>query len=257
MVAAASGLGCGTNNQTTDGGTAGTGGGMPPANVNPADLLSDFDEGRAVILPLGTPARNGYWYSYNDQSSSCLQSPSHGNTYYGSTSAPRSPGLSGDRALHASWNSCYTWGGGVGADFASAPLADGGTAPVRPRATYDLTPYSGVAFWAMATPGAQTTVRLKIVMHASTEIGDGGGCDEAVLGADTCGDEWGLPFTLPSDGTWKAISLRFSDAAFKPEGWGHAFAWNPADVLGIQFQSVRGTPAGLYDFWIDDIYLLR
>ena len=257
MVAAAPILGCESHSQTADGGTAGTGGGMPPANVNPADLLSDFDEGRAVILPLGTPARNGYWYAYNDQSSTCLQSPAHGGIYYGSTSAPRSPGLSGDRALHASWNTCSSWGGGVGADFASAPLGDGGVVPVRPRVAYDLTNYTGVAFWAMAMPGTQTTVRLKIVMHASTQIEDGGTCDESVLGPDRCGDEWGEPFTLPSDGSWKAITVRFTDTAFKQEGWGQSFAWNPADVLGIQFQSAAYAAGSLYDFWIDDLYLLR
>jgi len=258
LVAVPPGIaGCGAQNQPTDGGNPGTGGGMPPANVNPGDLLSDFDEGRAVILPLGTPTRNGYWYAYNDQSPSCLQSPAHGGVYYGSTSAPRSPGLSGDRALHASWNTCSSWGGGVGADFASAPLAPGGTVPVRPRATYDLAAYSGVAFWAMAMPGSQTTVRAKIVMHASTQIEDGGSCDENVLGPDRCGDEWGEQFTLPTDGTWKAITVRFADPAFKPEGWGQPFAWNPTDVLGIQFQSVEAVPGGLYDFWIEDLYLLR
>jgi hypothetical protein len=251
--------GCGSHNQSSygDGGNAGTGGGMLPANVYPTDLLSDFEEGRAVILPLGTPARNGYWYSYNDQSASCLQSPAHGDIYYASTSATVAPGLSHDRALHANWNSCSTWGAGVGADFASAPLVDGGAVPVRPRSTYDLTQYTGVAFWAMAMPGSQSSVRLKMVMHASTQVEDGGTCDESVLGANTCGDEWGESFTVPSDGSWKAVTVRFSDLAFKQEGWGHPFTWNPSDVLGIQFQSVRGAPAGLYDFWIDDIYLLR
>jgi hypothetical protein len=247
--------GCGSHSQTTDGGNTDAGGGMPPANVNPMDLLSDFEEGRAVVLPLGTPARNGYWYAYNDASAGCLQSPAHDDIYYPSTSAPRAPGPSRGRALHASWNTCSSWGAGVGTDFASVALPDGGIAPVKPRTAYDLTPYAGIAFWAMATPGTQTSVRMKMVMHVSTQIQDGGACDEAVLGADKCGDEWGEPFTLPSDGTWKAITLRFADAVFKQEGWGQAFAWNPADVLGIQFQSLAAT--GLYDFWIDDIYLLR
>jgi len=60
---------------------------------------------------------------------------------------------------------------------------------------------------------------------------------------------------LPGDGTWQSFTVRFSDATFKPEGWGQPFPWNPADVLGIQFQSI--TAGGLYDFWIDDVMLVH
>jgi hypothetical protein len=94
-----------------------------------------------------------------------------------------------------------------------------------------------------------------MVMRISTQIQDRGVCDEGVLGLDKCGDEWGEPVELPSDGSWAAVTVRFSDANFKQEGWGNPFAWNPADVFGIQFQTVD--VAGLYDFWIDDLYLVR
>lgn len=261
-VAVALLAGCSGGGQTPDagqGGSTGAGGiGMPPdPNVDPMDLLSDFEQGRALVLPLGSPMRNGAWYAYND--GSCLQSPAHGEGYYDSTPIAPAPGLSHGRALHINWNQCTGWGAGAGADFGS-PASDGGVVPARPRMPYDLTPYVGVAFWAMASPGAETSIRLKLVMRASTQIIDGGACDESILGVDRCGDEWGLPFSLPADGTWKAVSMRFSDPAFKPEGWGNMFAWNPADVLGIQFQSVRTAvpdPSKLYDFWIDDIYLVR
>jgi hypothetical protein len=249
------GSGCGAGNATPDGGGGGSGGaGVPPANVRPEDLLSDFEEGQALVLPLGSPARNGYWYSYNDASTGCLQSPAHGDMYYPSTPAASPPGPSRGRALHANWINCAAWGAGVGADF-NAIAMDGGVAPAKPRMPYDLTAFTGIAFWAMATAGTDPTVRVKMVMRASTQIQDGGTCDEAVLGTDRCGDEWGVSFSLPTDGTWKAITVRFNDPGFKPEGWGQPFAWNPADVLGIQFQS--SSAAGLYDFWIDDIYLLR
>ena len=260
VVAAGALLGCGSGGQKPDagaGGAGGAGGGMPPDVVDAMDLLSDFEEGRAIVLPLGSPARNGAWYAYND--GTCLQSPAHGDVYYASTPAALAPGVSRGRALHVNWNQCNGWGAGAGTDFAS-PVTDGGAVPARPRTPYDLTPYVGVAFWAMATPGTETNVRLKMVMRASTQQIDGGACDESILGVDRCGDEWGLPFSLPADGTWKPVSVRFSDPAFKPEGWGNMFAWNPADVLGIQFQSIRTVtpnPSDLYDFWIDDIYLVR
>ena len=49
--------------------------------------------------------------------------------------------------------------------------------------------------------------------------------------------------------------MRFTDVGFRQEGWGALFDWNPADVTSIQIQSVD--KAETYDFWIDDISLLR
>ena len=246
MVAAAPGvvplMGCTPGTPPPDGG-----------NVveKPIDLLSDFEEGRAVVLPLGDPPRSGFWYSYND--GSCLQSPAHGDAYYVSTPVAIAPGPSGGRALHAAWGQCGAWGGGVGADF-NRPVPDGGTSTV-PRTPYDLTSFGGVTFWAMATPGTDAHVRVKMVMRVSTLIIDSGACDASMLGPNRCGDEWGEPVTLPGDGTWTSVTVRFADANFKPEGWGQPFAWNPADVFGIQFQSVD--PAALYDFWVDDVMLIH
>jgi hypothetical protein len=241
--------GCGQG--TEPGGGGGAGGGTPPTVVDPADLVSDFENDMAAVLPLGSPVRNGYWYSYNDASATCLQSPMHGEPYYPSTPPVLAP--SGGRALHAAWSQCATWGAGVGADFSVAAVSGG--LPSGARNPYNVEPFAGVAFWAMAAPGTSTSVRAKIVMRVSTQVQDGGTCDESVLGPDRCGDEWGEPFTLRADGSWTAVTVRFSDPAFKQEGWGQPFAWNPADVLGIQLQSIAAT--GLYDFWIDGVYLIR
>jgi hypothetical protein len=235
-------IGCGAQSATPDPGGVGN---------KPVDLISDFEEGRAVVLPLGDPPRSGYWYAYND--GTCLQSPTNSDRFYASTPAAVAPGTSGGRALHGSWMRCAAWGAGVGADF-NGPILDG-TVSAAPRTPYNLQPFAGVTFLAMAMPGTDGHLRAKLVMRASTQIPEGGTCDEAILGADRCGDEWNEPFTLPGDGTWKAVTVRFSDSTFKQEGWGQPFAWNPADVLGIQFQSVDLT--GLYDFWIDDVMLVR
>jgi hypothetical protein len=141
----------------------------------------------------------------------------------------------------------------VGADF-NAPV-DGGLTSTAPRVPYDLTGYSGFSFWVMAMPGTDTTFRAKMVMRISTQIQDRGVCDEAILGVDRCGDEWGEAVPLTADGTWKSVTVRFADPAFRQQGWGQPFAWNPADVLGIQFQSI--VEGGLFDFWIDDVMLVR
>jgi hypothetical protein len=60
---------------------------------------------------------------------------------------------------------------------------------------------------------------------------------------------------MPTDGTWKQFTLKFSDAGFKQEGWGKVFPWNPANVTSIQFQSVDKPDS--YDFYIDDIYFVK
>jgi hypothetical protein len=241
-VVAAPLMSCGGSTPNTDAGSV----------VNkPIDLLSDFEEGRAVVLPLGAPVRSGFWYAYND--GTCLQSPAHGDSYYGSTPVAAAPGFSRGRALHAAWTQCAAWGGGVGADF-NIPVPDGGVS-ATPRTPYDLRPFAGVTFWAMAMPGTALQVRVKVVMRASTLIADSGTCDASMLGPNRCGDEWGEPITLPGDGSWQSVTVRFSDPTFKQEGWGQPFAWNPADVLGIQFQSVVAN--GLYDFWVDDIMLVH
>ena len=251
MVVAAPLAACKSASMTPD---AGAGADRGPAIGEPNDLLSDFAQDRAVVVPLGDPARNGIWYSYND--GTCRQTPAHGEAYYPSTPAVLPPGFSGGRALHASWSQCTVWGAGVGADFAVPVGAD--SAAVGPRTPYSLQPYSGVAFWAMAAPGTSTQVRVKLVMRISTQIQDRGACDEGVLGPDSCGDEWGEPVELPADGSWAQVTVRFSDPTFRQEGWGNPFAWNPADVFGIQFQTVAVSDvAGLYDFWIDDLYLVR
>ena len=70
----------------------------------------------------------------------------------------------------------------MGADF-SAPITDGGITPGQQRTSYDLQSFTGVAFWAMASAGTDPSVRLKMVMRASTQIQDGGSCDESFLGS--------------------------------------------------------------------------
>ncbi len=107
----------------------------------------------------------------------------------------------------------------------------------------------------MAAPGSDTRLRLKVLTLTTTGIQDGGKCDESTIGADKCGDHYGEQFDLTSNGTWTQITVTFSNPAFRQEGWGAWFPFVPRDVTGIQIQSVDR--AETYDFWIDDMYLLR
>jgi hypothetical protein len=139
----------------------------------------------------------------------------------------------------------------VGADFnvpfTSALFYSG------PKLAYDVTPYTGITFWAMATPGTSNRLRVKFPMRATTPVGGGGLCDEAMVGQFQCGDDWGADFDLPINGAWRQITVRFGQASFAQEGWGLLVPWNPREVTGVQIQASDANVA--YDFWIDDVHL--
>jgi hypothetical protein len=233
------------------GGAAGAPGGI---TLDPDNLLSDFeDPGAATIVQAGTPRRNGFWYSYDDQSSTCKQAPPVGAAYVGAVPPMPSP-VGGGLALHAVWNACSAWGAGVGADLAQ-PLTDGGFY-TGPRIPYDLTSYAGITFWVRSASTGDGRLRVKLPMTDETEIANGGNCDPTKVGLNRCSDDWGSVFTAPADGTWQQIVVPFSDAArFRQEGWGEPFPWTPSHVISIQIQS--SDIGGAYDFWIDDVYLYR
>ena len=105
----------------------------------------------------------------------------------------------------------------------------------------------------MAAVGTDTALRIKVPMTDETKVEDGGLCVESAT--NKCSDDWGAKFNLPSNGTWKRITIRWMDATFIQEGWGEVFAWNPAHVTSIQIQSQNKVEA--YDFYIDDMYFIK
>jgi hypothetical protein len=254
------GTGCGGSGSGGGGGSTGTGGAAAAPVIAEENKISDFEDiAAATVVQSG--GRNGYWYTYNDDnpkgtSATCVQTPPSGPqqlpdppaTYIGTAPPSPSPGPSGGAALNGKWTGCTIWGAGIGADLAQ-PLQDGGTY-TGPKVPYDLTPYKGVTFWAMAVVGSDTALRIKLPMTDETKIEDGGLCMES--STNKCSDDFGAKFNLPTNGTWKQITVRFSDATFVQEGWGAIFPWNPQHVTSIQIQSQnKGEP---YDFFIDDMY---
>jgi hypothetical protein len=248
------------------GGGGGSGGGTPP---DPANLISDFeDTAAATVVQAGTPPRNGYWYTYNDDNpagtdTTCMQVPPSGPqrlplppaTYVGSAPAAGvHAGSAGSFALEGKWSGCSIWGAGIGADLNQPMVADGGTY-TGSKVEYDVTSFTGVTFWAMAVSGTDTHLRLKFPMSDETKLADGGKCDEAIEGTGKCSDDFGEQFNLPTNGTWKQFTIKWSDAGFKQEGWGKAYTWNPAHVTSLQFQAVD--KGETYDFFIDDVYFVK
>ncbi len=241
---------CGSSGGSTGGG--GSGGGAMDAD----NLVSDFeDPAAATVVQAGTPKRNGYWYSYNDASATCVQTPKNGDPYVGSAPPSAAP-MGGSSALHAVWNGCSVWGAGVGADLGQ-PTVDAGSY-TGPKVPYDLSAYKGISFWAMSDPTGDNKLRIKLPMTDETKVADGGLCDETKVGVGKCSDDWGQAFTLPTNGNWTQVTVMFSEASkFKQEGWGAAFPWNPAHVTSIQIQNAGGEMGQKYDFWIDNVYLIK
>jgi hypothetical protein len=263
------GAGCGGGGGT--GPTGGTGGGMADITVDPADLVSDFEDlAAATVVMGGSPPRNGYWYPYNDNNpvgtSTCMQVPKAGPeipagtpppTYKGEVPPTAPPATMGQTApgslsLHAKWMGCNIWGAGIGADLNQPPQPDGGIYS-GPKVPYDLSAFKGVTFLAMAVVGTDTALRIKFTMTDETKVEDGGLCVESTT--NKCSDAFGEKFNLPSNGTWKRITIRWTDATFTQELWGAVFPWNPAHVTSIQIQSQNKTEP--YEFYIDDMYFIK
>jgi hypothetical protein len=268
------GGGCGGSSST--GNTTGAGGGGGGTVLNEDDKLSDFEDlAAATIVNAGTPQRNGYWFTYSDESATCVTMPAKGVTYVPETPPTPSP-YKGGMALHAKWDGCTVWGAGVGADIAQPAAPDGGSYE-GVKVNYDLTGAKGITFWAATSATADGKLRVKVNMRTETKIADAcPGCANAAtrpagatappfcdetdpaIGLNKCSDAFGQTFTLPPAGNWIQITVLFSDTTkFKQESWGHKFDWNPAEVTGIQIQSQGTEMDQPFDFWIDDVYILR
>jgi hypothetical protein len=247
MIFAATSFACSGGGGGSSTGAGGSGGGAALtdcATVSPDLVISDFEDTMGVVYMNGTPKRNGYWYSYNDMSATCMQVPAKGVAYVAGTIPGGGRCLQSTFALEAKGSGCMTWGAGIGADLGQPAAPDGGTY-MGPKVAYDVTPYVGVKFYARTEPGKAIDLRIKIPMTDETKIADGGNCDEATVGVNKCSDDYGKALALTAN--WKRYNVLFTDLT--QEGWGQMFTWNPAHVTSLQLQNKMGDD---FDFWVDD-----
>ena len=199
----------------TDGG-AGAGGG---GGLDPADLISDFEDvAAATVVMAGTPPRSGFWYAFNDDNPggmdpTCVQMPKAAPQTAAMNLPPERyigveppggvhAGSTGSRALRGTWSGCVIWGAGIGADLLTPVVPDGGIY-MGPRIPYDVTLYKGVTFWARAAVGSDTSLRIRFPMTDETKVEDGGLCVESAL--NKCGDSFGTKFNMPSRRKLEAV----------------------------------------------------
>ena len=242
--------------------------GATVVTLDPEAKVSDFEDPvAATVVHAGTPPRNGYWYSYNDGSTGCVQHPRAANKMVTppiEAEAPYVPAApatfpmndSGINtlALHTDFTGCATWGGGIGGDLNQPATEDGGIYE-GDKVEYDISAYTGLVFWAKAEAGSENHLRVKVNMSDETKVVDGGKCKEDGVEHQVgkCSDAYGQLFTLPTNGSWSRVLVKFADRTkFKQEGWGDTFAWDPKKAVSIQVQSTN--PGEPYNFWIDDVY---
>ena len=160
--------------------------------VEPDDLISDFEDlAAATVVMSGTPPRNGYWYTYNDDNPQGNRRDLHPGAEVGAADSPGSArhvrwrgaadappatmgqaSATGGLSLHAKWVGCSVWGAGIGADLGQ-PQVDGGTY-TGPKVPYDISAFKGMTFLAMAVVGTDTALRIKFPMTDETKVEDGG-----------------------------------------------------------------------------------
>lgn len=223
-------------------GSAGTGGTMLPAGCGTVDtlaLLSDFETGKAEVLP--NAGRDGSWFLYSDGTGT--QTP---------VKVPNTPlvaeagGACGSAyAFHTTGTGFTVWGAGIGTDFAPKT----GTA----RTPYDLSQYSGIALRAKAA----ATTPLRISISDTNTAPEGMVCVDTTdaTNAARCGDYFGAEVTLGAE--FQDFTVKFAD--MKQRGWGLPVATGldktKAFTVRMQVKGSAQAPA-TFDLWFDDVRLV-
>jgi hypothetical protein len=210
------------------GGSGGTGGN--PARCAPLTLIDDMEDGDDRNCP--NQQRNGEWWSATGTTTGTIDPPTTGNfpAY-----------LLGSDARGSSKYGMRLSGTGFGhtdADWASLGFN------LIDDAAYDLTSYTGIAFYAKSR-AMDLTLHVEFATDTTTALAEGGACQ-----AD-CNDHYSKVLTI--DGTWREYSVPFTQ--LQQEGWGPKtkdLAHSRFVFFG--FLGTDGGPAA-FDFLIDDVRL--
>jgi endo-1,4-beta-D-glucanase Y len=270
---------------TTGGSAAGTGGSgtggaracaitAPPGGTS-ADVISDFEEGYAVMIKQGTPMRTGFWYTYSDGTDGQNQTPAKPSSDMADKmlASPSTP-CSGD-AFHstATGHPMYV---GFGAGF--LPMAPPSTSQVK--MPYDVSAYDGITFNIKSGSGTPPTLMFEMLTKENQPTASGGNLNIANPGPDspvglynsrlqllnTASANFGttyqrvyvpfatlIPRWVPAQGASMACMSGNTPLCQAPP-------FVPKDVLGIQFSMYGAEPgfpklgtAGTYDLWVDDV----
>lgn len=205
-----------TSADTNDTGTA-------QVDIAPEDLIDDLEDGDAVIYELG--GRIGVWYAYDDGSAG-TSNPAAGDGFLPTAGGPNGSTY----AAHIVGSGFSTWGAGMGFDLDNS----GGLI----KHTFDASGYTGVAFQARGAG----TIQFKVQTGAVVPTAEGGTCNAG----GSCNDSYATMVVLTP--TWQQHVIPF--AMLSQAGWGQAAAWDPATLMGLQWEAPMGAP---FEIVIDDV----
>jgi endo-1,4-beta-D-glucanase Y len=243
-------------------------------------VISDFEEGNtAVMIPQGTPARNGWWYVYKDSASSGTQTPASATKAVASAMVtapiPTDDTAMCDKwAFHSTGSNIPTY---VGFGAAFLPDQTGATQNKQP---YDVSAYDGITFNIKSGSGTPPTLVLELLTKENQPMASGGNLNPANPGPDSSVGLFNSRLQLLNgtssnfSTTWQRVYVPFATlvprwvpaqgasmactSAATPICQAPPFV--PKDVLGIQFSMYGSEPgfpkvgtAGTYDLWVDDV----
>lgn len=207
-----------TSSDTNDTGAA-------QVELLPENLIDDLEDGDAVIYELG--GRIGLWYAYDDGSAG-TSNPQAGGDFHTTVGGPNGSEYS---AIIVG-NGFTTWGAGMGFDINNS----GGLI----KHTFDASAFTGIAFQARGSG----SVKFKVQTEAIVPTSEGGTCNAGA----SCNDAHFVTIELTP--AWQQHVVSFASLA--QGGWGQAAAWNPATVVGLQWEVGASTN---YEVAIDDVGL--
>jgi len=190
--------------------------------IAPANLIDDLEDGDGSIKDLG--GRVGAWYTYNDMTAAGTETPKAGDPF-----VPLGAGNGSAKSAEASGSGFTVWGAGFGFD-----LNNSGTT----KKTYSVGTFTGIVFSAKGTP-----FRFKVLTTATVPTAEGGTC-----ATTKCGDNFGS--AIAATASWQQFAVSF--ASLTQEGYGDKATFDPATVIGVQFQVAKGVT---FDISIDDVGL--
>lgn len=232
-----------TGSQTTDpdpaGGSTSAGGGGAPAStstgstmsstgsssgeggsgVGPTDvtMIDDMEDGNNAILRDG--GRQGYWYTFNDQTEGGTQTPAMGDDFTMTTLTP--PRGASMVAASMRGEGFTEWGAGMGFDLNSTDTG---------KSTYDASAFKGITFWAKATAASSKTLKVLLADVNTTPPAEGGACEK------DCNIHFARTVALSEE--WKKFDVSF------------ATPLDATKLLSIQFQTAVGDA---FEVYVDDV----
>ena len=252
----------GTGGASGAAGSAGAGGAgdRPPGCPAAPPVLSDFEEGKGVLVNQG--GRTGWWYVYADTAAGS-QTPAAATGAIAATLLPANdnpaPTTCNKYAMHstATGHASYV---GFGATFIPGATAASKTA-------YSLAAYTGISFRIKAAGGTPPPIWFEI-LNKETQPGaacTGCGGDLSGTAKNQAVDAFNTRGRLLTGITtsWQTLYVPFATLGprYLPGGcdagvFCEAPAFNPASALGMQFSLYdQFSTTGAYDLWVDDVTL--